>query len=750
MPAAPLFTSTFLAIAAALSLPAHAVESAQVTPLHPSSQWQRAEFRITGAPTAANNFDPDVIRLDASFISPSGATSAVPAFWYQDFTHTLVAGAEVLTASGAPGWRLRFTPTEAGEYRVALSAALNGASPSVIATSRFTVTALPGPAARGWVRVASDRRYFETTDGQALRLIGENVCWPRAGGTFDYEQWFTRMQQSRQNFARLWLAPWWAGLEHTPGTLTNYRLDGAWQLDRVFDLAEARGLYLLLCLDHHGMYMATDQAWGGSNNFWPRNPYARENGGPCASPNEFFTLPAARKIYQKRLRYLVARYGASPQLLAWQFFNEIDNSYIPRSNLVGADVASWHRAMARWLRAHDPYGHLITTSLTGGSDRPEIWQLPEMDFSMYHSYSDPAPGRTVARLAEDFIQRYHKPVMIGEFGVSASNWARPLDPHLRGFRQALWAGALGGSVGTSMSWWWEDIHDDRAYALYSALHDVLHRAGWDQGAWTPLASSSPGLPPTDLGEPLPDTAPFNASLALNTFRRILLSSDAAIATPLSAERSSEFLSNFLRGSRTPDQQRPLAVTAWFADSARLVVRVDSVASEAELVVTIDGVAARREKLGAPEPTDGANRKIDREFSIAVPSGKHRVLIANVGPDWAVLDSVRLERVRPSAYAGGWTHHPEVVGLRQNNKAVLYTYSPWMVFPAGQHRYDGPLLSHETITLHDWPAGEFNAEWHDPRTGRILGTTSASTRGGELPLAAPDFSDDLAAIVTPAK
>lgn len=729
-------------------------QPAHITLLGDAAAWQRAEFRIADAPTSANNFDPDLIRLDATITAPSGEQRTIPGFWFQAYTPALVNEAEELTPRGEPEWRLRFTPTESGEHTLTLAVSLHGAPATTLASTRFTVaepSAKPD-SPRGWVRVGSDRRYFETTDGRALRLIGENVCWPGGRGLANYTDWFTAMHASGQNFARLWMAPWWAGIEHTPRTLNRYALDAAWRLDRVFELAEANGLYLLFCLDHHGMYMANDPAWGGSNNFWVRsNPYARENGGPCVSPNAFFTDAKARELYQKRLRYLIARYGGSPHLLAWQFFNEIDNAYLPRSDLVHADVVAWHRDMARWLRAHDPYQHLITTSLTGGSDRPELWQLPEMDFSMYHSYWDPAPARRTAVLAEDFFQRYRKPAMIGEFGVSAANWARPADPHLRGFRQGLWGGALGGSVGTSMTWWWEDVHADRAYSLYAALNRILTQAGWRDGAWRPLAVATAGLPPLTLGEPIPDRAPFTAALALNTFRRVLLSGEAAIANPLSAERSSEFLSSFLRGQRNPDQQRPLTTSAWLGANARAIIRVESVANEAELVVRIDGVEEFRERLGQPGPLPpGQSHQIDREFSIALPAGKHRIEIANTGADWLNLDAVRLEGVRPSAYAAGWRHGPEVVGLRQDHRAVFYATSPSTVFPAGQHRYQAPVLTGETVTLRDWPAGRFRATWFNPETAETVGASDATTSpAGELRFVIPDFDDDLAAIVTPA-
>src|SRR5437764_957445 len=119
------------------------------------------------------------------------------------------------------------------------------------------------------------------------------------------------------------------------------------------------------------------------------------------------------KLYQKRLRYLVGRYGYSQNLLGWEFFNEIDNDY---TFLNASNVASWHGTMGSWLHTNDPFGHLVTTSLTSALGHPEIWNLPQLDYASHHSYNEANPATSLAADAQTFLARFGKPVMVGEFG----------------------------------------------------------------------------------------------------------------------------------------------------------------------------------------------------------------------------------------------------------------------------------------------------------------------------------------------
>jgi hypothetical protein len=343
-------------------------------------------------------------------------------------------------------------------------------------------------------------------------------------------------------------------------------------------------------------------------------------------------------------------------------------------------------------------------------------------------------------------------MMIGEFGIDARTWNIAADPHLRGFRQALWGGALGGSVGTSMSWWWQDMHSDDVYPLFAAMNGILRNAGWQEGTWIPMEFVGNGEAPLELTRARPGGEPFNAQIALNFFRRLKrkMPGAVAVASRLAADRASESLSGYLRGSKEAGLQKAIQLTAFVGDKSKLTLHVRSVASDAELVVRVDGTETLRTPFAGADATPVAPRDINQEFTVAVPPGKRVIEIANEsGVDWILVDSLRLEQVQPAGFSGGWNFAPEFVGLRSAKKAVLYVCSPCVVFPAGALRYNAPLQTDQTVKLADWPAGRFSVRWFDPGTGKMVGTTEGVTQGTILTLPVPAFRDDLAAIVAPA-
>ena len=711
-------------------------------------QGTRVEWRLEGLPVTSQPFDPDRLAVDAEVSEPGGLVRNVPAFWYRPYRRELRGNSEVLTATGSGEWRLRYYLMAAGRHEVVVRVRENGGDPRVVLRDGFEALPADGPV-RGLVRVAADRQYFETKTSAGpsvpLALVGADVCWHGSRGTFDYEDWFPAMAGSGWNWARLWMWPVAFGIESGAGDRLNYRQDRAWQLDRVFQLAERHGLVLLLCLDYHGMFETEPDAWGG-NNDWPRHPYNAANGGPCAHQRAFFTDPTARDLYRKRLRYLVARYGASPSLHAWQFFNEIDNVY---RHLVAADVAAWHRTQGEWLKANDPWGHLVTTSLTGQSDRPEIWQLPTMDFAVYHSYGEPAPARRFGEVVGSMRSRYGKPVLIGEAGVDWRGWSRSSDPFLRGFRQLVWGGITSGSAGTAMSWWWESIHTDNAYPIYRALTQVLTRTRWAQGAWQTLRLQDSGPAPSQVGTLIEGGTPFSVDLALDGTWGSKPLGRLAVPEPSAVGDAPRRLASFVHGTTHPDLRVPFQIDAWFGAGARLVAHLNSVSDGAVLTVRVGGVERFRRALPTKDRGFAVNGEYDEDITVDLPPGRQTIEIRNAGADWFYLDRVRLEGVLPATYENGWRPVPAATGVRRDGEMLVHVVAPGFEYPAGATTAQPSPVVGATITVLGAPGGDHAAVWFRTSDGGEAGRGTATVAAdGVLSLKLPEFTDDLVGHVFP--
>jgi hypothetical protein len=219
-----------------------------------------------------------------------------------------------------------------------------------------------------------------------------------------------------------------------------------------------------------------------------------------------------------------------------------------------------------------------------------------------------------------------------------------------------------------------------------------------------------------------------------------------ITDSLAAARAAERVSSYLHGTRNPHLQQYARFNAWFSERAKLVFRVNSVAADTELVVRIDDVEKLRVALVNKDGLAALNDEINQEFSVDLPSGKHRVEIAHTGADWLNLKSVRLERVRPSAFPGGWQFAAEAIGLRRDNTAVVYVRSPHVAWPAGALRFNPPIVRGAAVTLTNWNDGVANVVWLDPKNGREIGATRCIAASNQVTLVVPDFTEDVIAIV----
>jgi hypothetical protein len=307
-----------------------------------------------------------------------------------------------------------------------------------------------------------DRRFFSDAEGAWFYPLGENVAW-----SGDYEPYIAAIAKAGGNWLRTWICPWNNPLD-MPGAGPARDVDfaSARAIDRLFALAEEHGVRVQLVLHYHGML-------GGD---WANSPWNQAHGGPCADPREFFTNGAARQQFRRYLDYVVARWGHSTSLFAWELFNEVD--LCPR--FADRDVVDWHREMSGYLAAIDPYRHPVTTSVAWYGALPQLWRLPDLAFIQSHSY-----GETVAAAfdqAEKAFRDEPKPMFLGEFGRGTEPRDDQVDPQGRMWHQALWQGWLRGFAGAPMPWWW-DTHIEPNHLLSHLRGFAGFVAGEDRRGW---------------------------------------------------------------------------------------------------------------------------------------------------------------------------------------------------------------------------------------------------------------------------
>ncbi|MBN8733561.1 MAG: DUF5060 domain-containing protein [Acidobacteria bacterium] len=471
----------------------------------PAGQYELIEAAVEPGVKAANPFDPKEARVEGELRLPSGRVLRVPGFWYQGYQRSIAnpeaagtARVERLAAEGEAGWRVRFSSPEAGRHRLSVSWTMGGVSGRA---KPLEVTVTPGRGA-GFVRVSPrNRRFLEHESGKPFFAIGENLCmYEKREGTYYYERLLEKLAANGGNYVRLWqeyYVPQDASIVAKPGDgsfagfplethatgLGRYDLESAWRLDEVERECRRRGVYFQLAFEMTVWWQTR------MKHRWPRNPYNAANGGPCRTPQEYFTSEAARELVKRRLRYSVARWGWSTQLAAWELWNEVDNNE-------GFDVAAneaWHREMGGYLKAIDPWRHLVTTSWRDG----RMFALPQIDVVQGHSYWESRfdAAQYTMQDTDHLMRRFGKPFFFGEQGVEDPAEVARLDPEGHHLHDALWASALSGAAGTGLYWWWHNyVEPLDLYRQFKPLAEFLKGEDLAARSWSEARISRPNLP----------------------------------------------------------------------------------------------------------------------------------------------------------------------------------------------------------------------------------------------------------------
>jgi hypothetical protein len=265
-------------------------------------------------------------------------------------------------------------------------------------------------------------------------------------------------------------------------------------------------------------------------------------------------------------------------------------------------------------------------------------------------------------------------------------------------------------------------------------------------AWTNIGLKTSGAPPPTVGNLVAGGQPFDAFLTLNGAWGGMPSGQLAVPTAAAAGYSASTLNSFVHGVAHSNLKTPFRLSAWLTNSAQLVMHLNSVSDGSIMIVRADGSELFRTNLPNLDGGYAVNNEYNLDIPVSLPAGKRLIEITNAGTDWFYLDSVRLQQVMPANYANNWQPSPEAIGLRGPHESLLYVVAPGVSFPAGATNSALGIQHAQTVTLTNWSAGNFIAEWYDPATAEALGTTQQPGANGSLTLGLPDFTSDIAVVL----
>ena len=676
-------------------------------------QYGKMEAVVDLTASFANPYNYDEIVVSALLTGPDGQQRTVDGFYMRDYDINPATG--TLVPVGSQGkFKVRFSPGQLGAWTCAVSVTDANGSAAFPPVS-FECTPSGNPNNKGFVRL-SPTNYLQFDDGGQYIPVGENMAWQNGNPYLDYTNWLSKLHDNGGNFIRLWHAHWGLGIEWRSGSngfegLRRYKEPNCRYQDWLFDYCAENGVYIMVCLQHHG------QVSSQVNPNWSDSPYNAVNGGPCPNTWDFFTNAQAIGHTKNRLRYVMARWGYARSVLVWELFNEVE--WTDNFTSHQTEVADWHAEMAAYMKANDAHEHLVTTSYAQDQYDGAVWSNPDIDFTQTHFYiNSPNLERALVSGIHHYLDDYDKPTLTGEFGLGGSSSLSNTDPDGIYIHNALWATLFGGGMGSGMTWWWDNyIHPRDLYYHFAPVSLVAAQIPFLNENMKPATSKVSGAP-GDLR--------LTPNLGWGGIGDADITIDAdGVLTPASPN-----LGVFLYGSEWNTQFRsPPNFSVFYPEAAEFTVKTGpDLATNPKIAIYRDGFLVLEQAA-----------EVNKTYTIPVPAGQHLIVVDNTGTDWVTIASYTF---------GGLGSQIDSYTLLSENENVA---AGWVLNNEYNHQYvvengePGPATG-GLLTLEGFQDGEYAVFWYHCLSGINIYSEEVSAVGGKLTVPIPTLHWDLAFLV----
>ena len=661
------------------------------------------EFVAPDNPATQNLYSRE---LWAEVVTPSGQKLNLPAYY----------------ADGGL-FAVRARPEELGTYRFgSVSESTLGIRKTDLVVSLVTPATVQNTERTRLPSVVldpKDPRMFMRSDGLPFTPVGANLAWAAAGAPDTlgyYQSAFPLFAKANLNWMRIWMAHWdgldldWLpaslGPSPKPGTVDEGVAE-TW--DKLVSLAQENGVYLQVVLQHHGQFTTT------SNSNWDTNPWNAANpGGFLKSPEDFFTDANARVMSLIKYRYIVARWGWSPAIMAWELFNEVHWTDAFRHGHE-AEVARWHSVVASYIRLVDVYGHLITTSTE--NLRSPVYE--KLDYYQPHLYA--ANRIAGARAFEPAYATLERPAFYGEEGDEHQPVSDAVKALGLNIVPPVWASIMGQGAMAAQPWnGWQLLEQNRLGELgavfrFLAINRMVKQTGLQP--FSAVVECAERVPlrivagqvwqrraAPDIAYPVDGTEPIEAA-----------------NVPAILDGSASGRADGFPDRATYRFDLPRGTT--------LRVHVVSVArAGCGLRVSLDGgVAASHTWAG------GSGAPVPDVLEVPAAAGRHALLLEATGPDWIGISDVDL---------GLDTSVLAAVGRRSDNLICAWVWHRSNLFAVNP---SAPATG--TVDFDNVPVGSWRITWWDTLKG-VAGEPRVVTHpGGTLKVQTPPITRHAAVVLT---
>ncbi len=429
-----------------------------------------------------NPYDPEHISLEAYFFKPGSIIPTVRyGFYYKMYLPKYIIDSSYFEeVMNVDHWKVRFSPDETGTWNFYLYLKIGDKPIGMSPLYNIIVKQTDDPG-----YVCTNGRFWKFSNPPQTQFlpIGHNIPWTNWYGSkpsniddlLNGLDLISCADNNGANATRLMVGGNHYEVEWEK--LNNYdnRQTDMFSLDMYFDHLDLLNMYSTLAILCQDEFQTTSKDYA-KNVDWRSNPYnqfALESVNNkdfrgidgVVTPKDFYTNENARRFYQKKLRYINARYGYATHLMIYELQSEMSNTELflntdekfPLENFKNAIRVNrnWFDEMAGYLK--NDLGCKQLTSLSFGMERP-LWRTeadfllesPFMDAILPHFYDTREVIELSIYKSIDSINCHRgsieKPIMIQECGHMSYMDEFDICSDLT-YHKFMWASSLAGSGG---------------------------------------------------------------------------------------------------------------------------------------------------------------------------------------------------------------------------------------------------------------------------------------------------------------